>query len=800
MNLKLERRKLCTALAIASATSFSPMASKVGAQTLEEVIVTAQRREQSLQDIPMSVTAFTGDAMEIKLIDDMSDLQFSVPNLLADGLRVAIRGVGNNAISSTAEEGLGYHVNDVYVNNPLFNVSEYFDLERVEVLRGPQGTLYGRNTTAGVINIHTRKPHEELGGWFSVSFGNYETQKYKGAFNFPIGDSVRQRFAGFYQKRDGYTENVFTGNDIDGRENWELRSSTAFDLSDRLSADLVISYIEEDSDRSFRTKGVCTKDAQYGCSPLSAGFETQDVSTSIYQTINAALFGGALMPFGDYFANANNPSNNRKVEMDQDPSYEQEQLGVSLEFNYELENYRLTSLTGYYDTEGDVFWDADRFRTDVTLNFPLTYRANAKDFVTTDAIKSGRRQLAEAEQFTQEFRFASDYSGSFNFLLGAFYFEEESSSQTLITHPSLAAGQQLLGLPLEYEFFNIESDPVESESLALFGEGYFDLGDKTRITLGLRYTDDQKEIRTRQLFLTLTDPAWIEAEDDWQELTGKLVGEYSLNDDSMIFASYSRGYKAGGLNPGGPSGGAVFDPEYINAFEIGSKNTFADGRIVANFGVFYYDYEDLQIGQVSETSAITANTDAETFGAEGEFMFAPTPAWRFDLNVAWLDMEIQDFENVDEGDPDGIAPGTVPARDENGDIKFSDRGLLIKDLDGNALRNAPEYSVNVGGQYTHLFDSGLELSGRVEYFWQDDYYANEFNKPSDKLDAWEQLNLQATLQSPDTDWLVRLYVKNALDNDDPIRLNQEGTLVGRFRSVTVLEPRTYGVEFQMRFE
>lgn len=181
-------------------------------------------------------------------------------------------------------------------------------------------------------------------------------------------------------------------------------------------------------------------------------------------------------------------------------------------------------------------------------------------------------------------------------------------------------------------------------------------------------------------------------------------------------------------------------------------------------------------------------------------MFAPTSSWLFDLSVAWLDMEIKDFENADEGDPDGIAPGTVPARDQNGDIKFSDRGLLIKDLDGNTLRNAPEYSVNVGGQYTHLFDSGYELSGRAEYFWQDDYFANEFNKPSDKLDSWEQLNLQATLQSPDSDWLVRLYVKNALDNDDPIRLNQEGSLVGRFRSVTVLEPRTYGVEFQMRFE
>ncbi|MEM1112107.1 MAG: TonB-dependent receptor [Pseudomonadota bacterium] len=800
MNRKHRQRSLCSALAFASGIIALPGAEEAGAQALEEVIVTAQRREESLQDIPMSVTAFTGETLEVKLIDDISDLQFSVPNLLADGLNVAIRGVGNSAAASSAEDGLGYHINDVYVNNPLFDSSEYFDLERVEVLRGPQGTLYGRNTTAGVINIHTRKPHEELGGFFMGTLGNYDTQKLRGAINFPLGDGVRQRFAGFYQKRDGYTDNELTGRDIDGRDNYEIRSSTSIDFTERLSADLVISYAEEDSDRSFRTKGLCTKDATYGCSPLSRGNETTDVSRSIYQTLNAAIFGGGLFPFGDYFADANNPRDVRTVEMDQDPTYEREQLGVSLEFNYELENYRLTSLTGYYDTQGDIFWDADRFATDVRLTEPLTYRANGADFVTTDEIRSGRRERQDAEQFTQEFRIASDYSGRFNFLLGMFYFEEESSAQTIITHPSIAAAQQALGLDSSFEFFNGQTDPLKTESFAVFGEGYFDVTDKLRVTLGLRYTDDHKESRSRLLFLTLEDPAWIEAEDDWQELTGKLVAEYAITDDSMVFASFARGYKAGGLNPGGPSGGETFDPEYINAFEIGSKNTFYDGRLLANFGAFYYDHQDLQIGQINERTTTTENSDAEVMGVEGEFVFSPGDAWRFDLSVAWLDLELKDFESADESDPDGIAPGTVAALDENGNPRFTDRGLLIKNLDGNTLRNSPEFSANVGGQYTWDFDSGYALSGRVEYFWQDDYFANEFNKPSDKLDGWEQLNLQATLQSPEDNWLIRFYLKNALDNDDEIRLNQEGELIGRFRSVTVLEPRTYGVEFQMFFE
>ena len=243
------------AVAVASAIPLFSAALPAGAQALEEIVVTAQRREQSIQDIPMSVTAFSGDQLDVRQIGDILDLQFSVPNLLVDGLRTSIRGVGNNAISSTSEDGLGYHVNDVYVNAPLFSTSEYFDIERVEVLRGPQGTLYGRNTTAGVINIHTVKPHEEFGGFVTATVGDYDTLRFKGAVNVPISDRVRQRFSGMYLSRDGYTDNKYTGNDIDGRDQYELRSSTSFDFTDNLSADLVLSYVNEDGDKSFRTKG-----------------------------------------------------------------------------------------------------------------------------------------------------------------------------------------------------------------------------------------------------------------------------------------------------------------------------------------------------------------------------------------------------------------------------------------------------------------------------------------------------------------------------------------------------------------
>ncbi len=633
-NLKHSHRAALLA-SVATALPLATAAVPAGAQQLEEIVVTAQRREQSIQDIPMSVTAFTGDQLEVRQIADILDLQFSVPNLLVDGLRTSIRGVGNNAISSTSEDGLGYHVNDVYVNAPLFSTSEYFDLDRVEVLRGPQGTLYGRNTTAGVINVHTRKPHDEMGGFVAATVGDYDTLKLKGAINFPIGDKVRQRFAGMYLSREGYTENLYTGNDIDGRDQYELRSSTGFDFTDRLTADLVLSYLKEDSTKAFRTKGVCTKDADYGCSPLSVGAGTPDVSSSIFQTVNLVFLRGGLIPlFSDYFADSVNPESFRDVIMDMDPTYEAEQFGGSLEFNYDRGDYRFTSLTGYYDTDVNVARDYDQFQTDVPLSYPVTFRANGEDVITTDQIVSGRRQVSQREQFTQEFRLASSFEGSFNFLLGAFYYEEEASTSTLITHPTLAEASRVLGLSPLYEMYRVESDPVETESIALFGEAYVDLNDKTRLTLGLRYTDDDKKGRSRLILLNLAPDTWDEGEDDWQELTGKVTLEYSISEDSMIYGSFARGYKAGGLNPGGPAGGEVFDPEYINSFELGTKNIFLDGRMQANLGGFYYDYEDMQIGQINEITTTTVNGDASVMGVEAEFVFVPTEALRIDLGLA----------------------------------------------------------------------------------------------------------------------------------------------------------------------
>lgn len=760
---------------------------------LEEIIVTAQKREQSLQDVPIAISAFSGDALDTRVIEELVDLQLSVPNLIFDQARANLRGVGNNAISSTAENGLGYHVNEVYLNAPVGRNTEYFDIERIEVLRGPQGTLYGRNTTAGVLNIITARPTEEFEGHINLQYGNYDNIRVRGALNLPVSDNFKQRFAGIYLKRDGYNTNLFTGNDVDGRDSYALRSSSTLDVGDSFSATLVVNYLKEDSNRANETKGTCTKDPQFGCSALDRGFETPDVTNTLWNSID---FLGAL-PGGDYFSDAFNPPDFRVVNIDQEPITQVDELFISLEMTYDFGDLSLTAVTGYQDLETYRFQDFDRFVSNQRLNFPVTYRADFVNDITTDEIRSGRQDILDARQFSQEVRLASNYEGRFNFLVGAFYFEYDADSKAQFSHPILSIGQNLLGLPDEAEFFSIESEGIVSDSFALFGEGYYDVSDRTRVTVGLRHTWDEKAIQTRTVFWSLPD--FTVADADWSVTTGKLSVDHRLNEDTLLYGTFSRGYKAGGLNPGGPAGGETFDPEFLYTVEFGTKSTFLDGRLRANFNGFYYDYKGLQIGAVRGTSVVTVNADADIKGLEAEFYYAVTDAFFLDANFAYLDVTLDNILTSDPGDPAGLAPGVVIALDENGNRQFDSDGNVIQDIAGNTLRNAPNFSFKVGGDYTWQLQNDYRVTARFDYAWQDNYFANEFNKPTDRIGSWSQADAQLVFSPNDGSWSIKAYMKNIFDSDEVTRIGQDGPLVGRFRSVNVLEPRTYGLELNYNF-
>jgi outer membrane receptor protein involved in Fe transport len=793
---------LCAQTATPAAAPREDMSSDLSAT---EVVVTAQKREESLQSVPIAITAFTAAALEDKTIDDSSDLSFSVPNLTVTDSGASLRGIGNLAISSTSESGLGYHVNGVYIGAPA-TAAEYFDIERIEVLRGPQGTLYGRNTTAGVINIITQKPTDDFGGYLFGSYGNYNSVKLKGALNVPVGDALAFRVAGFFLDREGYTTNIFNGNKVDDRHMYNLRGSVRLDLGDT-RADLVVGYFRENDSRNNGTKGVCKKDALVGCSPLERGFETPDSRRTIFNTLRGLT---GLFPAGDYFANSVNPTSLRQINQDIDPQVSIKEWNASLELQHDFGNVTLTSLSGYQQLRADTRNDFDRFVSGVALSRPITFDlfrdGNRRAY---NSIVSARRDQVESRQYYQEVRLASDFGGAFDFLIGGNYYDYRSDLTVDITHVALAATQQQFGLNPAYEAYRIESLPSTTKSYGFFGELYFDLSEATRLTGGLRYSHDKKFIATRQLFLDpLFNPTGYPTPNsivpftigrfEKGTLTGRVVLDHKFSDRVLGYVSASRGYKAGGINPGGATT-PTFDPEFVNAGEVGLKGTTRDGTFSANGAVFYYDYKGLQVGQVGVTSANTVNSDAKVYGAEVEFVVRPISAFQFDGSVSYLNTRISNFTSGDEGDPNAITPGAVVVRDGAGNPVRNAGGVIIKDLSGNDLPFSPTWKFAVGLQYRIALPGGASLTPRIDHYQQGEYFGTAFNKPIDRFPGYSQTDLKLLFRPAGGRWDLRAFAKNAFNNDDVIRLGQEGPLVGRFRSLTILEPRTYGLEATVRF-
>ena len=342
---------------------------------LETVTVVAQKKEESIQDVPIAISAFGDEALERAQIEDATDLQLSIPNaVLVGNENLTIRGIGGG--------GVGAFVNFAGIGQVPQN--EFFDLERIEVLRGPQGTLYGRNTTGGAVNIITRKANDTLGGDVSIQLGNFETVRVGRAFNIPVPEGFAQRFAGYIQKRDGFTENVFTGNNIDDRDQWALRSTTSFVLGDT-KADLVLGYFEENSSRAREAKRLCTADPVLGCSATSLGFDSPASQTTILQSLigfTGVASGGLI------YAGAPNPTDLRQVAADYDPTYDAEQFYGTLNVDHDFGSLVVTSVTGFNWNESVGTTDWDNSALPYRFTAPLTYSLNADTVITTDQLRT----------------------------------------------------------------------------------------------------------------------------------------------------------------------------------------------------------------------------------------------------------------------------------------------------------------------------------------------------------------------------------------------------------------------------
>ncbi|MFN3590655.1 MAG: TonB-dependent receptor [Thermaurantiacus sp.] len=808
--MKSVRAALVAAVSVSGLVAGNALAQTAATEpAFDEIIVTAQRQAQSLQDVPIAVSAFSAEALERQQINNPTQLQLTLPNVTFTksnftGASFTIRGVGDLCVGVSCDSATAIHVNDLPVFATRLFETEFFDLERVEVLRGPQGTLFGRNATSGVVNFITGRPDPSgIRANAEFGYGNYDEIRVQGMINLPLGDRAAVRVAGFYLKRDGYTENLFDGQRFDDRDMYAVRGSFRWEPTDRTTLDLMGYYFREDSNRLRIQKQTCLRDPTgvLGCLPAGRAFDVTNANSTFVGTLSSQEFltiqgGAALGPalgalglgslYGpDAYRNAVNPADPRKVNTDFTPTYFADELQVQGRIEHDFGPVRL-KLSGQYqrnkvDSQQDYNLSVqDRTLFAPGLNTLAAYAAGAGGpLLQLLAPAAGRlipqgpngplcvsaseesgvgifgaspigfcdttpqdfdRSNQKLDAWTGEAIIFSQLDGRFNFLLGAIYNEitlDENSYYVnafgidyisgilggATTIGQVAGGNA--GFPtvfLATPFFRNNTDLLKLKSWGIFGETYFDLADELKLTLGLRYNNDRKFVRARSTLASFPAPIgigsafdspfvgafdadpgtpgnqlWQERRVSFQEFTGRAVIDWQITPDNLLYFSYSRGYKSGGINPPLQPIFAVpetFDPEFIDAFEIGSKNRFLDGALQLNLTAFYYKYQGLQLSRIVARTSVNDNVDANIYGVEVEGLIRPDRNWLINLGFSALHTEVStDKFLANPFDPSGGRSDVVIVKDiTNG----ANCAVVPTGPGGAALANGYVAQVNQG--------------------------------------------------------------------------------------------------------
>lgn len=913
--MKVSRRSNYVLFAGASALALSvgaPMASAQDAdanadadsRTLSTVVVTTQKRDESIQDVPIAVSAFDPDALERLNIETGSDLQFNIPNFgstqgnfSAGG--ISIRGIINAAVGASSDAAVGTHINGVSSSGSTLLETEFYDVERIEILRGPQGTLYGRNATGGVVNAITSKPVlEEFNASLEGTYGEFNNQKLTGHVNVPLGERFAARVAGFYLKRDGYSDAILpdgSTEDVDGRDLWSVRGTLAGDITDKLSFYLMGEHYEEDSTRTRATKQLCTKDTRpfpfnQGCVPyqveglgyardangnpiqVAPGFGTVDTSGTLGGVLAANL--GLFSAFGtDSNAGATTSTNLREFETNLIPQFEGESNTVQAELSYEFDNdltftflashnenfrsftddynkgvgttkFNITPLTPDLDGDGDGdFPGPSAFGLDIGVDTRL--REPADTLLATD------RSSSDFETTSLEARLQSDFDGDFNFTVGALKLDSIGETNYFVFFNTAEALGVATALPGDRTYF-LSRSPYKLSALGVFGEAYWDATDDLSWTLGLRYTKDEKRQENTPSLLLATTAAvpvgqngFVQGgpaqEAEFEEVTGRFgfdyqAGAFGFTDDTLLYANVARGYKGGGINPPQSAGLVAsdnsFDPEFINAIEVGSKSTLFGGAGILNLAAFYYDYEGYQISSIVNRTSVNQNVDATVQGFEAEFYYQVTDSFRVDSTLGLLNTELADQDPLlDTYDQTGGDPDYVVVKDaattQNCVALLSEVNALLAspaaaaaagicsgaaipfgvnpvtgipvDVSGNSLPLAPDITVSVGAEYVFDVNDAWDMSIRGDFYHRGEVFTRIFNLEADRLDSFQNANAAIQFTNDDLDMEVELFVKNLLEDDQQTSQYLTDASSGLFTNTFLLEPRQFGVRVAKRW-
>jgi iron complex outermembrane receptor protein len=744
---------------------------------IETIVVTARKRSEELQTVPVAISAFTSDYLARANIEGPADLQFSIPSaILVGGDTFTIRGIGNGSLGGDA--GVG-----VFLNGASFgpvSQDQLFDVARVEVLRGPQGTLFGRNTTGGAVTVVTKKPINKTAGEFSLETGNFSERRVGGMINFAITPNVMQRFSGYQYERSGFTKNLYNGNNIDGRNQGSFRSSTRLLIGNDTEANLVLGVYNENSTRTRETKRLCKAHPVLGCDPNELGYD----SPTFARTVFSSIMGFSGIPAGtNLYAGVINPSNPREVYADTDPRFTVDQRYATLDLTHETDDHSFTYVGGYSWSSTTQTTDWDNAVIPYRFAAPRTYLLALDTPITTNEIRATDNFFSIGRATSHEVRATSKYKGPFNFTVGAFSLETAGNGGFLAFHPLIEGLQRALGRNPETYYVNTRFRG-NLQTHAFFGEINFKVSNDLRISVGARQTKEDRTSISRSIVLAATAPE-LTGQSSASKSTGRVTVDYMLSPTNFIYGSVATGYKGGGFNAGNVVN-PTFKPEEVTAYEFGSKNAFAGGTLQANFTVFYNDYKNMQLGQRINGTTLTSNADAKTKGAEAEFVWAPAKGVLLDANLSALNTRIGQFLTVDAANPAQSLTTTTPQ--------------VPIDLNGKELPYSPGKKYKIGAQFTTaLFDSGWQLTSRIDHLWQDTYWAREFNTPTDKIAAWGVTNLQFRAFKVGGNLAIKAYVKNLADKNNITRIVIEDALLGSYRNARYLDPRTAGIALEYKF-
>ncbi len=727
--------------------------SQSASPSRDELVVTARRREESLQDVPVSVSAYDESRIQELQADTIAGIQYASPNLYLDqgdasNAVIYIRGVGQNDSLAFADPGVGVYVDDVFVARSQAAFLELFDVDRVEVLRGPQGTLYGRNTIGGAVKFVSTPPPDELDAYLEVGGGNFDFVTVKGRLGGPIKDDVLRAKAAFsFSRRDGYNTNAFTGEDDGDVSSFAGRGSLLYTPSQNVDFLLTV---EGKVDRPDTSRSPVRETSIAGAPDAAA------------DPTNIVVFPASPDPF--------------LVDVNANGLSDLTSFAASLKSTWRASDaLSLESITAYREMDFDLNLDTDGSPLPI-LDILL---------------------LQDQYQFTQELRATYDDNDRFVFTGGLYYFHDDDVTFSGVDNGAAT----IFGFPVTLFGFPssalAQTDQV-TNSYAVFGDASYKLTDQIDLSAGLRYTYEKR--KSSRDFENFFDPSvsviadtppflqgagvpgtTITGEADFDALTPRVSLSYSPNDDIMFYVSASRGFKSGGFDGRATTDFAfeAFRPEFVWSYEGGLKSSWHDGRLIANAAYFYNDYTDIQVTSFGSdpisgvfVSQFTNAAEAHAHGFELELVAQPTDALTFNGSVGYLDAEYDVFETLVGG--------------------------VATDVSDRELVNSPKWNAHLGGTYETQLTPGLIGSVHVDASYRG-VTANEITaSPVLTQDRYVLLNAFVSLKSSSGRWEWRGGVRNA--TDQAIRV--QGFNLSEFPGVELgffTAPRTYDFRLIFRY-